>query len=405
MWWEKAQVKYERIKGFVGDVMESRMRFFTKRTELDRDVFDPFYTEIGLSQGELQGVLDGLVSRMQQEREEEGMLNEQERTFLESLHVEKKTVEKMRTDVKSINKVDYAIDDAIQKLMEQINLARGYEKQAWQNLKSIGKELSDKKARELYFGMDTIGKNIQAIHEYIKGPFSQHFDMLASTAEEKTSSVKSAAQSLKEKGLDLKKQVEQLTKDEEKVEEAPPPKPEVEKIKPEPKGWFATISSYGTTAFSWVHAGLVKVSGWLMSSMDYVLHLFGRKPPEPVPAEAVPAEAAPTPAPEPEEAVEEEVVAEEVSEEEPAEEAPAEMEEEAEEPEAGEEEVPAEEVSEEEMMEEEPAEEEEMPAEEEAEESTAEMGAGEKVIEEGAAEEEVVEESAEDKERSVEKKE
>src|SRR5437870_6541847 len=57
IWWERAEERYEKIRLLVDAVWESRTIFFVKRNELDRNVLDPFYLNVGIGQGELQTIL------------------------------------------------------------------------------------------------------------------------------------------------------------------------------------------------------------------------------------------------------------------------------------------------------------------------------------------------------------
>ena len=59
------------------------------------------------------------------------------------------------------------IDATLKKLMEQIDRARKYEREAWNNFKDIAHVLSDKKARELFYQMDTAHNNLKDIQEYV----------------------------------------------------------------------------------------------------------------------------------------------------------------------------------------------------------------------------------------------
>lgn len=210
IWWEKAEAKYEKIKNAVDQVLEARMLFFSKRTELDRTLFDPFYRTIGLGSGELNEIISYLINELEKERGHEGSLRGQERELLNALQTEKKVLEQLQLDVQSINKLDNAIDDALTTLLGQINQARVYEKQAWQQFKAIAKELSDKKARELYYSMDTLWKNIKDINDYIKNAFSQHFDKLVQAAQEQINKARDTIQLLREKGIDFKLQAQRL---------------------------------------------------------------------------------------------------------------------------------------------------------------------------------------------------
>ncbi len=210
IWWEKAEAKYEKIKTLVEQVLESRMVFFAKHTELDRNVFDPFYMTIGLGQGELQEITTYFISQIEELREKGEALTLEERDLLQALKEEQETVEQLTKDVHAIGEYDTAINEALATLMEQMNLCRKYEREAWDAFKAIAKELSDKRARDLYYSMEAASKNINNIKDYVTNVFSPHFNQLTQQVEEYTEKVKSALELLKEKGVDVKKQAEVL---------------------------------------------------------------------------------------------------------------------------------------------------------------------------------------------------
>ncbi|MCX5922498.1 MAG: hypothetical protein NTX86_04170 [Candidatus Dependentiae bacterium] len=210
IWWQRAQTQYEKIKAVVDTIMESRMAFFDKRTEWDKTVFDPFYLEVGVGRGILEELIGNAVAQIDQERKKDGELSAEERTFLATLEAEKNTLEQLQKDIQKINQIDSAVDDTITMLIKQINVARGFEKQSWQNLKGIAQELSDEKARELYYGMVTYWQNINAVMEYIQNPLAKHFEQLGSVAQENIKKVTATLTALKEKGIDFKKQWQAL---------------------------------------------------------------------------------------------------------------------------------------------------------------------------------------------------
>lgn len=210
MWWQRAEAQYEKIKSVVEAIMESRMAFFAKRTEWDKTIFDPFYQDSGLGRGVLEELIGSLINQLNQERSQEGQLDEKERDLLAALESQKEVLEQLQKDVQKINDIDNAVDEAISMLIRQINVARNFEKQSWQNFKAIAQELNDKKARELYYGMVTYWQNINDIGQYIQMPFLQHFEKLGAMAKDQTEKVSGALKALKEKGIDFKKQWQQL---------------------------------------------------------------------------------------------------------------------------------------------------------------------------------------------------
>lgn len=210
VWWEKSQTLYGEIEKLLTSILDSRVVFLNERTRMDQEVFDPFYQYTGLTNGELQAVTSMLLAHLQKEREHEGVLDTAEREFIQRLKGKRGSLEHLMRDVESIEKLDHSIDDALKKLVEQINLAHRYGTQAWENIQKITSELDDKKARDLYYGIVTFRDNIANIEKYITNEFSQHFDKTLQSAQEHIDRVRGSFDELKQEGVDLKAQADQL---------------------------------------------------------------------------------------------------------------------------------------------------------------------------------------------------
>jgi hypothetical protein len=287
-WWEQAERRYEKIKALLDQVMDSRMSFFAKRSEVDRNILDPFYSQMGLDQGRLEEVLSYLVDELNQERAKEITLSDEERSLLATLSAQKQALESLKNDVQSISKYDHAIDDALGKLMEQMNVCRNYEKQAWQNFKDIARELSDEKAKELYYSIETLYANMNDVYIYIQNAYSQYFNQVVETASKKVDEVRSAMLAMKEKGIDLKKQGQRIMQKEAALEheqERAEQQKELEKAKKkaveeaESAGIFGSVwrGISGALASVW-HA----ITGAIGSVYDAIKGLFGIKSSKPV---------------------------------------------------------------------------------------------------------------------------
>ena len=215
IWWEKAKNKFNKIRLAVNKVADNPMQFFAKQNEFEKSVLNPFYREVGLEQGELQEVITELIAKLNQEREEEGELDLDERDVLRILQSDKKRIEQLEKDVSAVSDLDGKLDEAFTLLLQQVNKARNYENQAWQQFDAIAHELSDQKAQELYYSMDAILKSIQGIDIYIHRNFSDYFDNIVNSAKGQTDRIRDSVASLKKQGVDLKDQVGQLVEDQE----------------------------------------------------------------------------------------------------------------------------------------------------------------------------------------------
>jgi len=265
MWWQRAQTQYEKIKALTDTIMESRLAFFAKRTEWDKTVFDPFYIQIGVGRGTLEELIATTIAQIDKEDVKEGELTLDERSLLTALKSQKDALEQLQKDIQQINAIDGAIDDAITTLINQINAARSFEKKSWQNLKNIAQELSDKNARDLYYGMATFWQNINDISTYIQGPFSQYFEKLGSSAKEQTAKVTDSMQALKEHGIDFKKQWQNLQEQQQRERDAHEYRTGVDEGEKEAQeqyeqaqkksGFFASIRTFLSTIGDYVVSG------------------------------------------------------------------------------------------------------------------------------------------------------
>jgi hypothetical protein len=252
IWWERAENLYGKIRESVGSIWESRTTFFTQRNELDKKVLDPFYLSIGMGQGELDSILSELSDFFEKERERQGDLTEHERSLYDTLEQEKEGFEQLRFDVAAITQLDHALDDALNVLMEQINKARQLEKQAWESFREIAHVLNDIKARELYYIMDGVNKNIKSTHTYLERDFKSHFSRLIAEVKKHTDSIIARMQSLKEKGVDFKKRIQEDEEFSASQNEDTVATEEESKPKPKKMGWGSWLLSWPLSIWNFI---------------------------------------------------------------------------------------------------------------------------------------------------------
>lgn len=223
-WWERAEEEYEKVRQALDQVFEARVDLIQIRQELDRNTFDVFYEDMGVARGSLEDLLDDLTEQVEGERP----LNLKEQEFYDLLQSEKKSIEQIRLEVDCIAKHEDALENVIGMVTRQINAARQYEQLAWQEFKSIADDLNDVKARERYFTIKTMYKNIKNVNEYLRGSLRQYFDEIEQLAKKEIERAKAMQDSLRSKGIDLKKEAKKLfgDEDEEEAEEEKPVVPE-----------------------------------------------------------------------------------------------------------------------------------------------------------------------------------
>jgi hypothetical protein len=279
VWFEKSEDRYGKIKERVEEVESQKQSFFDQRDELETKILTPFYLAIGVDQGTLNVILEDLAQEFNQIKVKKVVLSEQEREFVELIGNEKKSLDQLKDDIALIEKVDIAVDEAVGILNRQIARCHQYEAEAWQYLQDITKELSDKKARVLYYKMDTSARNIANIFNYIKGPFEQYFNELMSLAKTNTERVKEIMATLRDKGIDFQKRAQTLKdiaaqreRGVEEKEEAKEIEEQEEEDAEQSEGWFASISNGAHAVWSSIkqmaYSVYETISGWFTSKKE-----------------------------------------------------------------------------------------------------------------------------------------
>ena len=261
IWWEKAERVYEKIKELTDKIIDLRSVFFIKRQELDHNVIDPFYFGLGIEQGELAEKISNFTQQLDIEEADEQPADQKERELHAMLAQEKKTLEQLQQQAQMISKIEQALDDALMKLIEQLHQARRYEQQAWAHFKAINRELSDKKARELYYAMDTFWKNLNNINTYLSDAYSRYYDQLTNKIQQETQNIKTTLQSLKEKGIDIQSpKVQKPSKSEDDDSENAEPEQET--------GFLGTV-------WKWIKSPFVFVKDSVSGLYHWIGGLFG----------------------------------------------------------------------------------------------------------------------------------
>lgn len=259
IWWERAEQKYEKIRKYVESVFEARTLFLAQRADLDKNVLDPFYIAIGFGQTELKRIINSLMRYLDRVRtDKDGLLDHQQK-ILQELRKEENTFKKIKRAAEGIVTVNQQINDSLNTLLEQINRVRTYEREAWKHFKKIARVLSDTEARTLYYEMDIIAKNIVDIQGYISQDFAYYFGELDAMLKQLVAELQEAIESLKEKGIELHDQLEQLERKPEPCPIVPPEEPEEEKAE---AGWF---ESYVLEPVSSIFSGIGSFFGYLYS--------------------------------------------------------------------------------------------------------------------------------------------
>jgi hypothetical protein len=264
--WEDAQRMYEKVKGILGQILEARLGFYEKRSQATREL-NVFFAEMGTSQGALTDELGDMLHKIEQERAQWGQLSEQESALRIKLLEKKRELEQLGTDLKLLASFDTALDTALQQMLQQINVAVGYDRQAWDQFKAIGQELDDRKAKYLFVQMTTAYQNMEAILQYFQGAFAQYLQTAVDKIAELRNASKATIEALQKDGVDLTKRFSELQEAEQKArEEQLHREKEAAKKAAAKKGWI------GKVEFLWQTPAT-----WILNAWDWTTSWFGGK--------------------------------------------------------------------------------------------------------------------------------
>lgn len=209
VWWEKIETLYEQIKQVFNTIMTARMDFISQRNRLDREL-DLFFGQIGLEEGQLQDMIEDALNTLKKERAQEGFLDKNEEAFYQALQGKQRDIEQLKLDVKALQELDQKVDEALDTLFKQIDIADQYEQKAWETFKDVARELDDKAARKSYYETEALLKDIQNVHRYITQDFAMYFTQTIQSAQTHSKSITVQMQTLKQNGVDLKKRLESI---------------------------------------------------------------------------------------------------------------------------------------------------------------------------------------------------
>lgn len=216
-WWRKIEDLYTQIKEAFNTVMATRMNFFSQRTEVDKEL-DRFYQHVGIEQGPLEDIINLGLEVMQKEKKDQGYLNRKEQLFFDKIQNKQQQFEQLKKDVIAIEELDSAIDQALETVLQQVDICNKYEQEAWQSFKNVARELSDKEARKQYYQTKALLADINNVNNYLTGPLSDYFNQMVQSLQEHTQTIVSKLATLKADGIDLQKEIEFFEQEDENFE-------------------------------------------------------------------------------------------------------------------------------------------------------------------------------------------
>ncbi|MCL4361296.1 hypothetical protein M1446_03005 [Candidatus Dependentiae bacterium] len=238
---KKAGPKHNKIRQKVSALSELKNVFFNKKTDIEKQL-NEFFLKLGFQKVNVENQLEQVNKELEDIRQKEG-LTEQERQILNELNQKKKDLENLNEDLKLLKELDSTLNEAISKLLEQIDIARGYETKAWQYYEGIADILDDQKARNYYQQIEVLLDNVEAIEKYVEDQFKPYIDQTTEKINTLMSGINEKVENLRAKGIELKQEIEEAAKkaEDERAAALAREKARKEKEAKQQRGFFSKI--------------------------------------------------------------------------------------------------------------------------------------------------------------------
>ena len=217
IWFEHAQDALHDIAQELSDILTSRQQYLETRNTLD-DLLEQTFIDLGFSQGRLDQLLSHLLDLIAKEQQERGDLSAAERALRHKIEVQQKDLEQLKLDLEALKNLDDSLDATVKRVIEQINLAGTYNKEAHDAFDQIP-NANEKKAHELYYKIDALLKDMLAIKAYLTGQLAQYLQQVNQNAHMHVAKLKSEVAAIQAKGLDFKKEIARFERADISVEE------------------------------------------------------------------------------------------------------------------------------------------------------------------------------------------
>ncbi len=204
IWFKKAEQLFDDIRTAVEKASDMRTEFVEEVNSVGKKI-DFFYEQASFEKGQIDEIVKQIQFDISQALAKRGGdLSANERSMKAAGQAEQKEIEQIGNDIKKVDDFDSQIDKAMMQAFKTIDDCRSLEGKAWNNFKSIGAELDDKKARTLYYEMENAQKNIEQNIKYLQTTLLPYVrTKLVSQVEQLMKTIQTTVQSLADKGVNL----------------------------------------------------------------------------------------------------------------------------------------------------------------------------------------------------------
>ena len=317
IWYERAQAAFDDVLALVSKVVDMRMQFSNEVSVIGHKI-DAFYETVNFDKGELEDKFKEILAALDVEQKLRGDLSEKERDLQTAIKQQMPLIDQLGLNIKSIGDVDAKIDQTLMQAFKTIDECRDYESKAWVSFKAIGKEIDDKKARNIYYEINNFKQNIDQKSGYLSSSLLPYLhNVLVAKIESNIVKINDSIEKLKQKGVDLsvimkseqesdlalmkEREKEEATLEAEKILELEREKESEEKRleaaalrKKQEATWSYKLSqlsntlgltyiaqqieSYKYPVASYLYKELIIFKGLMHSSVEYLMSYFQKSP-------------------------------------------------------------------------------------------------------------------------------
>lgn len=211
IWYEKAQAAFDDILVLVNRVVDMRTQFLNEVNAIGHKI-DAFYVTIDFAfsttddsgKVQLNDKFKAILADLEFEQKLKGDLSEKERQLQLLIKQELSSIDQLEKNIKLIGDVDGKIEQTLMQAFKTIDECRDYESKAWATFKDIGKEIDDKKARNLYYEMRNFHENIDQKSNYLSSSLLPYLhNILVAKIESIIGIINQSVEQLKQKGIEF----------------------------------------------------------------------------------------------------------------------------------------------------------------------------------------------------------
>lgn len=217
--WEAGLSAYDKIVQLNDQLFSIQMTYVNKRNEANNFV-DTHFIELGFDRGELAQLLITLSEDIERRKTLQHEYTAEDAENVKKIEAQQKKLAFLKKQMEYIDRLDDSLDQVMSQVVASIAACRTFEKKAWENYKTIGKELNDKRAKDLYYQIESYHQSILKQLDYLKNGLANYFSAHIQKVSDSINELRTEINALQSLGTDLKAHYEvQFKKHEQQMQD------------------------------------------------------------------------------------------------------------------------------------------------------------------------------------------